>query len=300
MALLLFPEERALRFAFEGEACLYRDHEGRRVVADVEGAGFFEIETAEPSLTVVRGANEDERFPRSFRDGLLVLCDAPGTVSVAVGLGRRAPAEGRAEIVALPFEGQGWVFDADGPIAVDGRHEPAPKPSPRLPAPFFRRVDGLGTATVLRADGPRCEPIDAFDVADADALRRRRWKVQNMSRLNVLASAFADGTTREAAVASHLNAASWRVAVPSGCRGLILRKFYDRFHGRQRVRVFLDDAFAGWWYEAGENRRLRWAVSDFGVPGQLVEGKAEVTVTLDPPAGAALWSVGRMEVFGLF
>ena len=82
-------------------------------------------------------------------------------------------------------------------------------------------------------------------------------------------------------------------------KGLILRKRFDRFHGRQRARVFVDGQFAGWWYEAGENRIHRWGVTDFGIDGRFTKGKDSVLITIEPPAGVPLWSVSRLDLFAL-
>jgi hypothetical protein len=144
-----------------------------------------------------------------------------------------------------------------------------------------------------------CELIDEFGIEDDEALGKRAFKVQNMSAVFELSSRFADGTTLVAPIASHLNAAEWRTALPNGATGLILRRTYDQFHGRQRARVFVDGRLTGWWYDAQEDRGARWAVSDYGVSSEHLEAKSEVTIAIEPPAGSPLWSVSRVEVYAL-
>jgi hypothetical protein len=144
-----------------------------------------------------------------------------------------------------------------------------------------------------------CDRIDRFDVWHEDALKAHGFKVQNMSRLVNLDSCFTDGTRRSALVASHLNAASWIQPVPPDCQGIILRKTYDRFHGRQLARVLVDDMPSGWWYAPLQDRTCRWAVADYGVARELVDGKSSVRIMIDPPAGTPLWSFSTLEVFSL-
>ncbi len=270
---------------------MYRDHLGRRVIAACEGFGCFTVERADapidPSLT-----------QGTFEYGLLIVALGDGLVSVAVQAGRTSLPRGETVHVDLPYRGSGWALDLPSGAAVDERHEPSPSPSPNLIVPFFRLVDGAGRAAVVLSSSV-CDRIDHFNVWDEDALKARGFKVQNMSRLVDLDSCFTDGTTRSAPVASHLNAAAWSQQVPPGCRGMILRKTYDRFHGRQLARVVIDGLPAGWWYAPLQDRSRRWAVTDYGVPRELVEGKSSIRIVIDPPAGTPLWSFSTIEVFSL-
>ena len=63
--------------------------------------------------------------------------------------------------------------------------------------------------------------------------------------------------------------------------------------------MFVDGVFAGVWYEPGEDRVRRWHVSDFGVEASLSAGKTQVRITIEPPAGVALWSLSQFELFAL-
>jgi hypothetical protein len=194
-------------------------------------------------------------------------------------------------------EGAGWVVAADS-LSVDDRHESSPTPSPEFPVPFFRSAAALGEISYIRA-ATRCPLLDSFSLSDSDARAERTYQVQNESKPVELESTFSDGSTHKASVLSHLNRSSWRMPIPEKS-GLVLRKLYDRFHGRQRARVLVDNQMAGWWYEPMEDRIDRWAVSDFGIDRNLLEGKSEIQISIDPPPGTPLWSVSQIEVFGLF
>ena len=89
------------------------------------------------------------------------------------------------------------------------------------------------------------------------------------------------------------------MAIDPTNQGVILEKWFDQFHGRQRARVFVDGEWVGWWYEPRENRKNRWAVSRFGIPESFTSGKSMVRIRVEPPAGVPLWSVSRIDVICL-
>lgn len=291
--------ENASLFRYLGTDRLYTDHQGRRVVVDVEGSGIARLITCDPSVSLIRSGPEGPEFAKVFANGLIVLAEGSGEVSVQILKGRNEPVDGVTIEVCGFFKGCGWVVGAEAGFSVDERHEPAPPASNEFPVPFFRGVSGLGQLTVALAPDRVCVRSDGLSIADEAALKSHDFKVQNMSRISTLDSCFSDGTPMTASIASHLNAASFTMATPPDNDGLILRKTYDRFHGRQRARVFVDGQFAGWWYEPGEDRGSRWHVSDFGVGAALTAGKSLVRITVEPPAGVPLWSVSTVELFAL-
>jgi len=294
----LLPQESVRRFRFFGSDGLYVDHLGRRVVADVEGAGVAWVEVTEAPLYLVRDEGTEASFRTPFTQSLLAHTGGPGDVSVAVMVGRDQPVQS-LDVIEAPgkFAGAGWVVRAEGPLIVDERHDFAPAPSEALPVPFFRIAEAA-RLWIVPAE-TRCEMIDRFSIDDTLALKARGWRVQNISKVNLLASRFIDGDSHSGSVASHLNVAAWRVSLPEANDGLLLRKTYDRFHGRQRARVHVDGRFVGWWYEPGQDRLARWAVSDFGIPAEFTTGKSQIEIAIDPPAGAPLWSVGEISIWAL-
>jgi len=299
MSAKLSTQENAYQFRFFEEDRLYTDHEGRRVIVDVEGSGIMRLVASDPPVLTVRSDSEDLKFVPPFSDGAIVLAIGSGEVNVQVSKGRTEPVEGGSIRFKGNFYGCGWVVAASDRFTVDDRHELAPMPTDHFPIPFFRHVKGLGTWSIIPAPSLICTLSDSFSIGDEEDLKAREFKVQNLSAVSHLDSEFSDGAPLVASVASHLNAATFRVAIPADNVGVILRKTYDRFHGRQRARVFVDGVFAGWWFEAGEDRKRRWHISDFGVEAALTDGKSTVEITIDPPAGVALWSVSRYEVFAL-
>ena len=138
--------------------------------------------------------------------------------------------------------------------------------------------------------------IDRFAIDDLQALEERNWQVQNISERRRLTSTFPNGTSMTAAKASHLNRASWTITTPKNHKGLVLRKVFDRFHGRQRARVLINDQPVGWWSDPWQNRIHRWAVFNFFIDPTHVPKDAEFKVTIDPPAGVPLWDVASYEV----
>jgi hypothetical protein len=291
------PRERSLEFRFDGADRLYRDHHGRRVIADVEGSGRFQIDSALADLSIEVDETPSPVLQGHFDANLLVASHTNGDVRVRVYTGPVDPPDGPLK-EASEVHGAGWIVSADGPLFLDDRHETSPPPIPGFPTPFFRLARGPGIFRFVPA-ATACQPIDSFSIDDTAARRARAFRVQNLSAVTTLESSYENGDRHTAPVASHLNAASWRCPVQPGAAGLMLRRTYDRFHGRQRARVFVDGRFAGWWYDPAQNRSSRWAVSDFGVASELVAGQSEVEIVIDPPAGSALWSVSTIETFTL-
>jgi hypothetical protein len=62
--------------------------------------------------------------------------------------------------------------------------------------------------------------------------------------------------------------------------------------------VLVRGLFAGWWYEAAQNREGRWGISDFGVAEEFLSA-GPVEITVEPPGGSPLWSVSEMTIFAL-
>jgi len=266
---------------------------------DIEGPGLMELVSAVPPILHIRGDETLNEFEESSETGSIVVALDVGEVSIRVSVGRTAPVTGDTFKTVGDFQGSGWVLEASDSIRVDDRKEIAPAPAKGFAIPFFRSVKTVGQLTLITSTGIKCESVDRFRIDDALSLKVRDFKVQNMSAVFPLDSQFSDGTAFSSTVASHLNAASFRCIVPDDNLGLILRKTFDRFHGRQRARVFVDNQFAGWWFEPGEDRIKRWHTSDFGIAPEFTRGKSEVRVTIEPPAGVPLWSVSAMELFAL-
>ena len=70
--------------------------------------------------------------------------------------------------------------------------------------------------------------------------------------------------------------------------GAYLRRTFDDCVANQRANIYLDNAFAGTWYDAGASNRggidghqRCWRDEDFPLPASLLAGKSSVTVRIE-------------------
>ncbi len=70
--------------------------------------------------------------------------------------------------------------------------------------------------------------------------------------------------------------------------GAFLRRTFNDCVANQRANVYLDNTFAGTWYDAGASNRFGidghqrcWRDEDFPLPPALTAGKSAVTVRID-------------------
>lgn len=298
MSLNLIPGETVIHLSFQGSECLYRDHHGRRVIADFEGQGFARILQSQCDLQQIRGDGSLEEFKGSFDDLLLLVTPEVGNVDLLVSLGRLETDFSSETLLSESVLGGGWILSAKAPVNVDHGYGVILPGNYELPIPFYE--------SAVSASGFKYIPsrlcglvTDSLGIHDGEALKNHDFVVQNMSTVFPLDSSFEDGTRNQGHVASHLNAAELDVKLDPDNYGVVLQKVFDQFHGRQRARVFVDGEFIGWWYEPRENRRARWSISRFGVPQTHTKGKSSLRLRIEPPAGVPLWSVGRLDVLCL-
>lgn len=267
-SMIEFALCRAVRFTFAGYSSLRRDHLDRRVVAEFEGAARVVLLKSSPSLTI------------EGDDYVLVTAADGDDVDLVVTNG---PSNLQFDISATEFVGCGWVAADDAPATVDGIKIVLS----HVPTPFFFGFSSDRACRFRPIDAAAIE-LNRWRIDDPTLAKTIGFRVKNLSKITALP----DGTP----VASHLNAMHWRVSVPDGVEALMLQKTYDRFHGRQRARVLVDGAMRGWWYAPDEDRLNRIATTRFAAP---VDGGRCVDITIDPPAGAPLWSVSEMVVYGI-
>ncbi len=82
--------------------------------------------------------------------------------------------------------------------------------------------------------------------------------------------------------------------------GLLLRRRTDQGIGGQKAHVFVDDVYAGIWYEADHNFASvdkRWLDSDFMVSSNLVSGKTSARITIVPLSSSNLWNEYRYWIY---
>lgn len=285
--------EKLIYLMLEVGKAIYRDHLGRWVCLDVEGAGQFVV--SHPVRAEIDGEIREETSKGSFRESLILFAPETSVAEARVYLGGEPP-----ETLPQAFprsgmiQGRGWVLAATHPFIADGYEVAAEAPSKTFPQPFHREIESEFPVEVVVTNDRPAQLVDSFLISDPEALKKRGWRVQNISAVVEL-----DSNDVVGKVASHLNRAHWRVSIPSDNCGLLLQKSYDRFHGRQRARVLIDGQFAGWWYEASQDRASRWWKTSFGIPAEMTRGKSEIEITIDPPGGVPLWSVSSYELFAL-
>ncbi len=92
--------------------------------------------------------------------------------------------------------------------------------------------------------------------------------------------------------------------------GAFLRRTFDDCVANQRANIYLDNAFAGTWYDAGvsngvdvDGRKRCWRDEDFPLPATLTIGKALVTVRIEfVPTTEPLdsvWTASRYEMYSV-
>jgi hypothetical protein len=259
---------------------LYRDHRGKTVVADVEG---------EATVAWANGPYQQERTDFS----LTLFSDDP-LFRAVIALPRFAEFEGDI-FRGRDAAGAGVLrSNADARIYLNGSKTQTSSRS--IPGMIF--LDGF------RSDVPldyarlpfRTVLTDHLDVCDDLSRQNHSLRVQNESARLTLESAFEQGGRSEVAChVMHLNRMSFEMRAESNAAALLIRRTYDRFHGRQRARVLVNGEAVGWWYAPWEDRVDRWAQDIFLVP----EPGARATIEIDPVAGSPLWSVSRYEALSV-
>ncbi|RYG49361.1 hypothetical protein EON79_01545 [bacterium] len=256
----LHPGETLFRRRFLAGECLYRDTLGRRVLADVEGSGTWAFEGSASVVPLVDGANTPNRSG-DFQFSLRFIAEDDGEAEVLVASPENRDLSNGVS-VSLPYQGCGWLVEAGEPVFGDGSPDPLPQG-----APFFMELRGGGAAKIVPAQG-RWVPLES-DIP-LKGLSRPHPENGCRSVLNELVIDFIapnDGPVR-------------------------LMRTYDRFHGRQRARVFVGGEPVGWWRDSVEDRQSRVAISSFG----LFVFAGPQRITLLPQPGSALWSFREVAV----
>jgi len=78
--------------------------------------------------------------------------------------------------------------------------------------------------------------------------------------------------------------------------GVLLRRQFDQYDGRQRADVYVDGRPAGVWYDVYENPDLRWAESDFLLPPSLTGNKDRILIRIVNRSGVS-WSEFAYKIF---
>jgi hypothetical protein len=133
----------------------------------------------------------------------------------------------------------------------------------------------------------RLKETDMIDPCDDDSRREHSVTCQNESDV------FNDQDFRHR---SHLNRMRFVAQIDSGNQGVRIERTYDRFLGRQRARVFIDDRVVRYWYAPESNRVRRQGRDVFWIPSAFSSGKSSIAIEIDPVAGSPLWDVACYRV----
>jgi hypothetical protein len=279
-----------------GSDSLAWDHRGARLLSDGDGKGRVEILRAPPGLRCFVDGREAEGRIHQVNSDFVAVADAEGEYLSLARLGEWPTSIVAAE-ESTSAEGCGWLLWTGRDLVIDGRSLEAMSPGEEVNvwAPFYL---GFRSSVPVRwaPAGLVVSGHHRLSPAEPGALtaRDRAWTVKNASAPRLLSGLDAGGVRREDWAMSHLGPFEWQIDVPGSVQLVRLAKTYDAFHGRQRARVLVNGRPAGWWHLPEQNRIQRWQTGSFLIPGVFFDGVSQALVTVEPPGGSPLWSVGEI------
>jgi hypothetical protein len=262
-------------FSFDDNSWLYADPSGKRIIADAEGPGKFVV--ANPAGEILSQDSFGDYLalphPATPSSGYVIV-QATSDDQLFSSSEDRFPCWIEAGSVLTEFDGRPW---------------------PPIPIPF--RLIAWHSVTLVsgssRAIAYQLQEVLSLNVTNETS--RKEASFQSQNETDLLEGIGEPGEFSR----SYLNALSVRIAIPKGAIGIRLRKTYDAFHGLQRARVLINDAFVGVWSSMPQNRIQRKQTSTFGFPIPDEWSDQTVELRIDPPAGVPLWSLQNLQVFAV-
>lgn len=268
---------------------LYRTARGRRVVCDLEGYWHCQVFGRPPDDLAVAAEDCLLITTKSLSEdwGWAALRCRPEPALTFDGLGDSAA-------------GQGWVRAEDCTLELNNDLHPVKIPIAFGPVilPFWNGFLADKALQYVSLNSKMVE-LASFIPPTGEGSLEVNFKVQRASQVVVLEAGNGRGEIISAPVFSHLNRASFTLALPADTDTLVLQRRFDAFHGLQRARVFFDDAFMGWWHSPRQNRVNRWAVDSCHFKARPEQRDKTIRITLDPPAGVPLFSLSQIQVFAI-
>ncbi len=269
---------------------LYRSGDENQVVCDLEGKGW--------RFSLLGKFPEDLRILSG--DQLLV------TTESVEGLWGWAAAKHTPDDFFDPMsirkesDGMGWVEVQDCRIELNQDARPisfAPEMG-RCILPFWKgfKADKALSCFYISA---QLVKLAEFYPADQTGIEEVGFSVERASQIEILEARNGRGELLSQPVFCHLNRAFWNVTIPPEAQILIIERAFDAFHGLQRARVFFDDEVAGWWHAPHQDRQNRWAQDSCHLRLNNSQRGRTIRITLDPPSGVPLFSLGRIRVFAM-
>lgn len=285
-------DHRAVSYIWNRWEGLYRLPERLLVLGEFDGPGFLTGHPFAESPTRLRlvGPEGDQ----ADLGGTALLpkgrhLAVAGTDHEGVELHFRnfdAPAEAKVPL-AESYQGAGWLVS--GSAELDGGKELCAGRA-EAPIPFHQHCHPLAGTEIIRG-AARTASDGGWLMADIELLKENGLWVQNLSKPEELSASWPNGLQETRIMACHLNEMRWTISSDLPITGIVLFRIYDAFHGLSQARVFVNERLVGRWFCPIQDRVNRWRHSSFGVEFAEPLDPGETTITIDPPAGAPLWSV---------
>ena len=100
-------------------------------------------------------------------------------------------------------------------------------------------------------------------------------------------------------VRSTAAAITFRISIPPGNQGILLRRTSDQTNGYQSADVAIDGVPAGTWLQPRSNTAHRWLEDTYLIPDSLTAGKDLIMVTLTPTPDSPPWTASLYRVDAL-
>jgi hypothetical protein len=100
-------------------------------------------------------------------------------------------------------------------------------------------------------------------------------------------------------VRSTAAAITFRISIPPGNQGILLRRTSDQTNGYQSADVAIDGVPAGTWLQPRSNTTHRWLDDTYLVPDTLTAGKDLIMITLTPTPDSPPWTASRYRANAL-
>ena len=150
------------------------------------------------------------------------------------------------------------------------------------------------------------ERTDVLDVGDESSEDAHAYSSENLGAINTIGDQAFEGDLADRLADETLRATSAPVrftmdATPedrdsTAQGGAVLRRLSDQQNAYQKARVFVDGHQVGVWLQPLGNESQRWLEDSFQLPPEVVAGKKQIEVRLEPVDDASAWTAARYEL----
>ncbi|MFI5731909.1 DUF2961 domain-containing protein [Kribbella sp. NPDC051587] len=135
---------------------------------------------------------------------------------------------------------------------------------------------------------------DAIDLGDAAARTAHQYADSGTeATLTSVAEGDFDYLPVTDQVRSGQGPITFRLAVDSANRGVVLKRLSDEAQKYQEAAVSVDDVPVGTWRQPLGNGGMRWLTDQFPLPASATAGRSSIKVTITPAAGTPAWTAAR-------